>query len=271
MSDQFSLRRLARRVPFYQQLRRSILLRPRPILVKNRALFEGRSGLEIGGPSHVFSSEDALPVYPLVSRLDNVNYSARTFWSARASDGKYRVGGRELGQELVLDSGELGSLPDESYDFILASHVIEHLANPLKVLRQWRRVLRPGGAAIVIAPNRERTYDRKRPVTTLEHLLEDYERDVGESDTTHQEEVIALHDLSRDGTVRTLEEHVARTRANDSNRIMHHHVFDEKLLAGVLQHAGFQVRQTATVWPHHVVALAVSGNVAVAPRGKHGE
>jgi SAM-dependent methyltransferase len=53
--------------------------------------------------------------------------------------------------------------PDASYDFALASHVLEHLPNPAAALLEWRRVLKPGGRLLLFMPD-ARLYvpDRRR-------------------------------------------------------------------------------------------------------------
>lgn len=52
--------------------------------------------------------------------------------------------------------------PDESFDLIICSHVLEHVEDDAKALQELRRVLRPGGNALLqhpIAPALERTYE----------------------------------------------------------------------------------------------------------------
>lgn len=43
--------------------------------------------------------------------------------------------------------------PDESLDFIYASHFLEHCASPIKVLRECERVLLPGGVLTLVVPH----------------------------------------------------------------------------------------------------------------------
>ncbi len=47
------------------------------------------------------------------------------------------------------------ALPDSSFDVILSTEVIEHLENPRATLREFFRLLRPGGHAIITTPNQE--------------------------------------------------------------------------------------------------------------------
>jgi 2-polyprenyl-3-methyl-5-hydroxy-6-metoxy-1,4-benzoquinol methylase len=46
-------------------------------------------------------------------------------------------------------------LPDRSFDAITLSHVIKHLADPERTLRECLRLLKPGGRLIVVTPNAE--------------------------------------------------------------------------------------------------------------------
>lgn len=55
---------------------------------------------------------------------------------------------------LVLEKQDATSLsyPDDSFDRLIATHVLEHLPNPVSVLREWNRVVRPGGIISIVLP-----------------------------------------------------------------------------------------------------------------------
>jgi SAM-dependent methyltransferase len=67
-------------------------------------------------------------------------------------------------------------VPDSSEDFVVSSHVLEHVVDPVRCLLEWDRIVRPGGVVFMIVPHKERTDDRDRERTTLAHLIEDYEQ-----------------------------------------------------------------------------------------------
>ena len=73
-------------------------------------------------------------------------------------------GVRERTDHFVKASLEEG-IPDEvgdGFDVIVAADVIEHLSRPGEVLRDMRRVLRPGGQVLLSVPNFAHWYPRIR-------------------------------------------------------------------------------------------------------------
>jgi SAM-dependent methyltransferase len=46
-----------------------------------------------------------------------------------------------------LDGGVLAQFRDGSFDFVVMNHVIEHIANPVKAIRETFRVCRGGGGS----------------------------------------------------------------------------------------------------------------------------
>ena len=55
----------------------------------------------------------------------------------------------------VFDAAAL-PFQDRQFDALFAGEVIEHVPDVRESLREWRRVLKPGGVAIITTPNRER-------------------------------------------------------------------------------------------------------------------
>ncbi|CAG0960099.1 putative S-adenosylmethionine-dependent methyltransferase/MSMEI_2290 [Myxococcaceae bacterium] len=53
----------------------------------------------------------------------------------------------------ILAAGESIPLPDGSVDAIVCEYVVEHLTHPVEVLRESRRLLRPGGRFVFLTPN----------------------------------------------------------------------------------------------------------------------
>ena len=88
--------------------------------------------------------------------------------------------------------GEAIDLPflDDSLDYLVASHVLEHSANPVGVLAEWYRVLKPSGIAYIIVPDKRQTWDRGRPDTTLEHMVDDYLKNTTDCDPTHIDDFV---------------------------------------------------------------------------------
>lgn len=56
---------------------------------------------------------------------------------------------------LRADLNEPLPLPDHAFDLVVAVEIIEHLENPRAVTREWRRLLKPGGALVMSTPNVE--------------------------------------------------------------------------------------------------------------------
>jgi SAM-dependent methyltransferase len=96
--------------------------------------------------------------------------------------------------DVVASLEALSPFDDECLDFVATCHVIEHTRDPIGALAGAWRSLRPGGAIVLVVPEYTRTFDRFRPLTTLEHLIQDFRQpDPGrERDQAHFREFYAL-------------------------------------------------------------------------------
>jgi SAM-dependent methyltransferase len=88
--------------------------------------------------------------------------------------------------------GDACDLPfhDSSLQYVASSHVLEHVANPLAALAEWFRVLEHGGCIYMVVPDRRSTFDHRRPLTEVAHMLDDYRRGTTQSDATHLDDFV---------------------------------------------------------------------------------
>jgi len=136
-----------------------------------------------------------IPVYSLCRGIDTCNFSAQTIWSEPTNLLKF---GPRPGKQFVAEASDLSMVPDETYDFVLASHVLEHIANPLRALQEWKRVLNPEGTVLVVVPDKRETFDHRRAFTPFDHIEADFIANTPEDDLSHLDEVLSLHDLALD-------------------------------------------------------------------------
>ena len=242
---------------FYLELARKVRRAFRTPLSDSRAyqvLFRGKDGLEIGGPTELFRR--VLPVYEVARSVDGVNFSSSTVWEGELTEGRtYRYATHCVGWQSISEATDLSRIPAEGYDFVLSSNSLEHIANPLKAVNEWLRVLRPGGHLLLVLPRKESNFDHRRDLTKFDHLVDDFERDTSEHDLTHLEEILDRHDYAMDPPAVDRETMKRRSLANFENRCLHHHVFDPALVEAVFRHFGLQpLLQTATATDYIAVA-----------------
>lgn len=78
--------------------------------------------------------------------------------------------------DAIDDGGELTNLlpPGQRFDYVIASHVFEHLPDPIRFLQRCERALKPGGKLFLLLPDRRFTFDFFRPVSSTGDLLRAY-------------------------------------------------------------------------------------------------
>lgn len=152
----------------------SLLEHPRPLFFPEMALAHRYclgEGLELGAAAHnPFNLPGCRNVAPHAADTDHAH--RKSFELFR--DLQLATCNRYVLIDLVGVADDL-PVEDDSQDYIVSSHVVEHLPNVIGAFLEWKRVLRPGGAVLMIVPKRGEC-DRGRPITPLAHFREDFER-----------------------------------------------------------------------------------------------
>jgi len=202
-----------------------------------------KNGLEIGGPSNFFRQKSHYPVYLYAKNIDGVNFNSSTIWEGEIKGGyTYQyLKDQPKGRQYIAEAADLDGVENNKYDFLLSCHSLEHIANPIKALKRWSEVLKPGGTIALVVPNKKYCFDINRPYTSFEHIKKDYEEDTNETDTTHFDDVLSLHDISKDPGVSSFEDLKTRTLDNFRNRCVHHHVFSFDVIRKLLEFCDFKV------------------------------
>lgn len=125
-------------------------------------LLDGLSGLEIGGAAH----------NPFGLKTLNVDFTDHLDTEYKQEETKNC--GHCMKVDIVAPGDHL-PFPNNSVDFVISSHVIEHFYDPVKAMKEWLRVVKPGGYVYVIAPHKERTPDKVRPRTPLAEIVDRHE------------------------------------------------------------------------------------------------
>lgn len=141
----------------------------------------------------------------------------------------------------VLDDGvTLRTVATESQDFVIANHFIEHVQDPIGVLRRHLDVLRPGGVLFLGVPDKRLTFDVRRPATPLEHLFRDHDEGPAWSFLDHVREYAELVEQQQG---ENLEARVAALAAQGEPSI-HFHVWTlddfAEFLVGLRQRLGWR-------------------------------
>lgn len=93
----------------------------------------------------------------------------------------------------ILENAEtLHTIASDQLDFVIASHLLEHCKNPIGAIKNWLRVLKPGGKLYLVVPDYRLIFDKFRKETSLTHMLRDYDWNDDEMHALHYQEYAEL-------------------------------------------------------------------------------
>jgi predicted SAM-dependent methyltransferase len=247
-------------------------LDPLPVYLDARAAFANSyllgEGLEIG-PLH---QPLAIPAHARARYVDRMTatdlrreYPELTEWDLTEVD--------------IVDDGEtLSSIQPESQDFIVANHVLEHTENPIGTIETHFSKLKPGGVLFYAVPDKRFTFDYRRPVTPIEHMIADYEEGPERSRAEHYEEWCRLvmsevehADVTREQASSEEWVQMRARQLEDAKYSIHMHVWTQaeflKLVLAMRERleVGFDLEAAARVGIEFIVVLRKDGPLPLPP------
>jgi SAM-dependent methyltransferase len=117
-------------------------------------------GLEVGAGSRPFP-------YPASAQVSYGDIREKKSLEKYFQATEVRVG-------KYVNAQTFAGIENDSLDFVISAHVIEHLRDPIGSIINAIRVVKPGGIHLLVVPDMRYTFDRHRPETTLDHTLADY-------------------------------------------------------------------------------------------------
>ena len=135
--------------------------------VMNSMVDSGGRGLEIG-PSHA-------PIFPKSKgyNVDVLDYASADDLRAKYAGGTVNVEAIEH-VDYVSDGRPIHEIitDRECYDFIISSHVIEHVTDFVSYFKSCEALLKPDGVAVLAIPDKRFTFDVMQQLTSTGDVLE---------------------------------------------------------------------------------------------------
>jgi len=115
----------------------------------------------------------AADYFPYIQSLlgSTLQFRPSHYWEGAIKKGQRSITTNSMTwRQYIAEATNLGHIASASYDFILSSHTLEHIANPLHALSEWVRVLKEKGLLVLVVPHREAL---RSPQTsdTVAHLV----------------------------------------------------------------------------------------------------
>jgi len=128
-----------------------------------RAIFSPLALLHPGGPDELDSAAVYLPAPTVPAKVLDVGCGSGVLlarmkslgWDAEGVEFDPGGVGAARARGVPVHQGQLADakFPDNHFDAVHSAHVIEHVYDPVALLRECFRILKPGGKLVILTPN----------------------------------------------------------------------------------------------------------------------
>lgn len=143
--------------------------------------------LEIGAQAQPTLSKDEYNI----SFLDYVTREEQRQY-CQSSDDFERVPETDI----LVKNDKYTSFTTDTYDLIIANHVIEHVSCVITWLRELESMLNENGLLFLTIPDKKFSFDKYRQDTTFPHLVSDFFQGGMTSDREHMLDIFINYDMT---------------------------------------------------------------------------
>ena len=140
--------------------------------------------------------------------------------------------------DYVCRTDDYAAVVDETFDAVIANHVLEHVDRTVGWLVMVRALIRDGGVLFLVLPDKKRSFDRFRPDTPLSHLLFEHLAPEHDVSSIHSFETELYYDRSYVGQTHDpaalLDVERLKHALTAIHPGVHRHVFQAETFAGRL-------------------------------------
>jgi ubiquinone/menaquinone biosynthesis C-methylase UbiE len=130
----------------------------------------------------------------------------------------------------IKDMTDMSVFPNNYFDFVCNSHIVEHSANMLKAVQEFLRITKPNGFVFMIIPSMDYCFDKDRVLTTPQHIVDDFNNNVTTVEMNHYTDYFS-HVPFPDGTIHP---ELAESAFNNGANI-HVHTFLTRTLKEIFE------------------------------------
>ena len=113
---------------------------------------------------------------------------------------------------------------------------------------------------LLIVPYSANTFDHKRDITALEHMIKEYNNDVDEDDSAHIDEIIFDYELGRDDGLTDYNFFINRCKNNFAIRGCHQHVFNKNNFFELLSYLKFNINTVELWYPYYMIFICTKND-----------
>ena len=151
----------------------------------------------------------------------------------------------------IISDASIIPRPDNHFDYVFSSHVLEHMQDTIGALKEWIRVIKDNGVLVLLLPHADRTFDRYRNKTSLEHHILDHEKLSSDPDHSHDQEIMEgwskLWNTQEEKDI-MFSEYESKWKADFwdfdfrlANGVIHFHVWTQDEITRLLQFLGLKI------------------------------